>query len=178
MISLLETLIIVAILSLNFATMFRFRSPISLIISTIFTSLAIIFLCVINIYDPQILKSLIITILIYSSVIIALISSANIEQENIPISKNKLRCGLILICVLAISWGVFYVGKNINDNFVSKNDNKLERIMGIVDSVRIVEENTGKRNLENNVFLKNSTDAVLLIVGLMMVVLLAGRSRK
>jgi hypothetical protein len=132
---------------------------------------------VINISDLKILQTIITAILIYSAAIIAVVSAADFEQENPPFFKDKLRCGLIFLFILAISSGIFYVGQDIKNNFVAKNDNKLEKIMGIVDSAGIVEENLDQRNLENKIFLKNSTDATLLIVGLMMAILLAGRIR-
>jgi hypothetical protein len=177
MISILEIFIIVAILSLNFATIIWIKSSSSLIFSTISTGLAIIFLCVVNISDIQILQSIVIAILIYSAVVIALVSSANSQQNSTPLFKNKIHGGLILLFILAVSSGVFYVGKNIDGRPVAHNENKMERIIGIVDSVRVVGEKMDQKNLENNVFLKNSTDVILLIVGLMMAIILAGKSR-
>jgi hypothetical protein len=177
MIFLLETFIILAILSLNFVTIMRVKRPISLILSVTITGLAMVLLCVINIADPQILKSLIFAIIIYSAATIALVFAANSDQETPNIFKNKFRSGLIFLFILVISSGIFYVGQEMKNNFVPKNDNRLERIMGIVDSVRIIEENPDRKNLTDNVFLKNSTYAILLIVGAMMLIPLVIRSR-
>jgi uncharacterized membrane protein len=177
MISLAETLIIVAILLLNFATLIWLKNTIFLTFQTILTSLAIILFCVINISDFEILQNIIIAMIIFSGAILALFLGKN-SDDGTHIFKNKLHLGLSFLVILAISSGIFYLSLQIKNQPAPENEMKLEEIMQIVGSVGVVEGKLQNSNLKNNVILKNSTDAILIICGLMMVILLTGKHHR
>lgn len=187
--SVYEILITLAILLLNFAIVIWFKNKTSLISSVILMNLLIILLCALSVNNYQILKEIIIAVVIYSITILALISNANKtpEAENDLPRKNQLFSKkfsrvLIFICVFAISAEVFYLSLNIKPKLLSNDsDLQIERIVGgsiaEIRSNEIVIKDSARNNLKNNVLVKRSTDAVLIIVGIMTIMFLASKYR-
>ncbi|MFT5702772.1 MAG: hypothetical protein ACI9TO_000122 [Rickettsiales bacterium] len=182
--SVYEILITLAILLLNFAIVIWFKNKTSLISSVILMNLLIILLCALSVNNYQILKEIIIAVVIYSITILALISNANKtpEAENDLPRKNQLFSKkfsrvLIFICVFAISAEVFYLSLNIKPKLLSNDSGlQIERIAEI-RSNEIVIKDSARNNLKNNVLVKRSTDAVLIIVGIMTIMFLASKYR-
>ena len=100
MFSIVESFIILAILSLNFGVIIWFKNRIVMVASVMLINLIIILLCTISISDYQILKELIIAVVIYSITILTLISNTtHIDQisANKPLIGGKFKHHLIFI---------------------------------------------------------------------------------
>ncbi|MES2677126.1 MAG: hypothetical protein V4612_02265 [Pseudomonadota bacterium] len=180
MFSIVESLIILAILSLNFGVIIWLKNRIAVVSSVMLINLIIILLCAISIADYQILKELIIAITIYSITILTLISNTNhIDQisSNKPLIGGKFNRHLILIITLMISCSVFYLSQSIKQQSTYTATSQLEKIIGTNKEAPISAAKSEQKNLKNNVLFKRSTDAILIIVGVMAIMLLGSKYR-
>ncbi len=178
--SLYEILIILAILSLNFAIIIWFKNRIAVVSSVMLINLIVILLCTISIAKYQILKELIIAVTIYSITILTLISNTNhIDQINVdkPKTQKKLPYKLILIITLIISCGVFYLSQSIKQQSSYTSELGIEKIIWSTGNAQVSANDSDQRNLKNNVLFKRSTDAILIIVGVMTIMLLGNKYR-
>ena len=186
--SIVEILIIVAILSLNFAVILWFRNRIALVASTMIANLIIILLCSTIISDHQNLQELIIGTIFYSITLLALISNANhIDQINsskkIVVNLNsKISYGILIITVLAISSTIFLVGKNtkIISGVYTKDYGSISHQIPSpeIPKEKSENENIDSKNnqkLQNNVLFRRSTDAILIMVGAIAILLLSSK---
>src|SRR3989338_9081966 len=121
--SIYEILIILAILSLNFAVIVWFKNRIVVVASVMIANLIIILLYSTIIWDYQILQELIIATIFYSITILVLISNSShidqINSDNLKKIKSnlnkKISYSLIFIITFTLSCGVFYLSKNIKE---------------------------------------------------------------
>jgi hypothetical protein len=156
--------------------------------SVMIINLIIILLYSIIIANYQNLKELIIATVIYSITILTLISNTNhIDQISKSSSyfKSKIAIYLVFIFALIVSSGGFYLIKNIDKILPRKTSSSqltLEKIMNKPQS--LANNNNINQNLDaeqkeikNNVLFKRSTDAILIIVGIMTVLLLSSKYR-
>lgn len=188
MFSIPELLIILAILFLNFAIIIMLSNRIVVVASVMIVNLIIILFYSIIIADYQNLKELIIATVVYSITILALISNTNhIDQisENITKSKSKIIILFAIIMALTISCGGFYLMKNIRD-LLPKSSVLRDQFGNIVvtnntppvlDNAMNNPANSEQPKLKNNVLFKRSTDAILIIVGVMTILLLSSKYR-
>jgi hypothetical protein len=192
MFSIVESLIILAILSLNFAVIVWFRNRIVVVASVMISNLIIILFYSTIISDYQSLQELIIATIFYSITILVLISNSNhIDQINSD-SLKKIRSSLntqityslIFLFTFTLSCGVFYLSKDIKEQS-SRNDNfTIEKITNpaqIIDQITPDEQNATapaeQKKLTNNVLFRRSTDAILIIVGVITILLLSSKYR-
>jgi len=184
--SIYEILIILAILSLNFAVIVWFKNRIVVVASVMVANLIIILLYSTIIWDYQILQELVIATIFYSITILVLISnSSHIDQINsdnlkkIKSSLNKkISYSLIFITTLTLSCGVFYLSKNIKEK--SNPNWQIEQLTN-PDHIKPNQETTPvnieQKKLKNNVLFRRSTDAILIMAGVMVILLLSSKYR-
>ena len=180
MFSIVESFIILAILSLNFGVIIWFKNRIVMVASVMLINLIIILLCAISISDYQILKELIIAIVIYSITILTLISNTtHIDQisANKPLIGGKFKHHQIIIITITISCCVFYLSQSITEQSSAAPNLQLEKIIGTNNKAPDIEAKSDQKNLKNNVLFKRSTDAILIIVGVMAIMLLGSKYR-
>jgi hypothetical protein len=185
----IETLITLAILSLNFAIVMWFKNRIALVSSVMIINLLIILLCSISISDYQNLKELIIAIIIYSITILILISNtSHIDQIKSDKSKKllsplakKANYLAIVMLTLLLSYGGFYLANNIEEQSLRSDDKQIEKMTQPAAPIESPEgakpEETKESKLKNNVLFHRSTDAILIIVGVMVTLLLSSKYR-
>ncbi len=184
-----ESLIILTILSLNFGIIIWFKNRIALLSSVMVINLTIILLCIIRIDEYQILKELIIAIVIYSITVLSLIVIGdNLSQDN----ENKFKIRflskkkLIFIAVIAVSCGSFYLVKDIKIESLNEAEINEEKIIETIITEEPILTDTGTENViipteivpqntKKNIPFKRSTDAILIIVGVMTALLLASK---
>jgi len=175
-----EILIILAVLSLNFAVIIWLKNRIAVVCSIMLVNLIIVLLGALSILEYQIFKELVIAIVIYSITIITLISNTNhidqISTNNPPIIK-KFNHNLILITTLIISCGLFYLSQSIKQIAIHEPNLQLEKIVGLVSNEPNIEAKSDQNNLKNNVLFKRSADVILIIVGIMTIMLLGSKYR-
>ena len=194
-----KMLIILAILSLNFATLIFLKNKIASFASVAIVNLLIVLCCVINIDNYQILKSLIVAIVVYSTTILTVIYNANQDDQttiNLPTKlkdllarklpkklTEKLGYGLVFVVIFTISCGVFCFVQNSEHRTQRSNNLQLEKIlqptnlligtsMGVPADLVLLDQNNHQLRLQNNVLLKGCTDAILIIVGVTTSILL------
>lgn len=181
--SAIELLIILVILLLNFAIVTLLKDRIIVVASVMIVNLIIILFYSLVIADYQNLKELIIATAVYSITILALISNTNhIDKisENSKKKKPKFILWLAIFMALTISCGGFYLIKNISD-LLPKNTNARDQFGNVIITGNAPEsqpESTAShQELKDNVLFKRSTDAILIIVGVMTILLLSGKYR-
>ncbi len=186
--SLYEILIILAILSLNFAVIVWFKNRIVVVTSVMIANLIIILLYSIIISDYQSLQELIIATIFYSITILVLISnSSHIDQINSGNLKKiksglnkKLSYSLIFIITFTLSCGVFYLSKNIKEQSNHNQNWQIEQLTNlnqIKANQKDIQIDIGQKKLGNNVLFRRSTDAILIMVGVIIILLLSSKYR-
>ncbi len=191
MFSLIELLIILAILSLNFAVIVWFKNRIVVVASVMIANLIIILLYSTIISDYQSLQELIIATIFYSITILILISnSKHIDQINSDNLKkirsslnNKINYSLIFIVTFALSCGVFYLSKDIKEQSNHNEKWQIEQLANpdnsgqIKDNGNNIAAENSEKKLKNNVLFRRSTDAILIMVGVITILLLSSKYR-
>jgi hypothetical protein len=186
--SVYEILIILAILSLNFAVIVWFKNRIVVVASVMIANLIIILLYSTIISDYQSLQELIIATIFYSITILVLISnSSHINQINSDSLKkiksslsNKINYSLIFIMTFVLSCGVFYLSKNIKEQSSHNENWQIEQLANPTqvkpdqENIAVVSE---PKKLKNNVLFRRSTDAILIMVGVITILLLSSKYR-
>ncbi len=184
--SIYEILIILAILSLNFAVIVWFKNRIVVVASVMIANLIIILLYSTIIWDYQILQELIIATIFYSITILVLISNSShidqINSDNLKKTKSsfnkKISYSLIFIVTFTLSCGVFYLSKNIKEK--SNHSWKIEQLENPTQTSpnqEIVQIKIEQKKLKNNVLFRRSTDAILIMVGVIVILLLSSKYR-
>jgi hypothetical protein len=178
--SIFEALIILAILLLNFAIVAYFKNKIAVVSSVMVGNLIIILLYSATISDHQILQELILAIILYSVTILVLIyNTSHIDQINSRNTKfkkiNKANVGFVFIITTVLSFGGFYLISNIKDQ--SNKTNKIvnyqgRKILKMPDTQIELKQNNAK-----SILFKKSTDAILIIVWVMTILLLSSKYR-
>jgi hypothetical protein len=188
MFSIVESLIILAILSLNFAVIVWFRNRIVVVASVMITNLIIILFYSTIISDYQNLQELIIATIFYSITILVLISNSNhIDQINsdslkkIRSSLNKqITYSLIFLFTFTLSCGVFYLSKDIKEQSTRNDNFTIEQITNpasMTPDGQNAAAPAEQKKLTNNVLFRRSTDAILIIVGVITILLLSSKYR-
>jgi magnesium-transporting ATPase (P-type) len=184
--SIYEILIILAILSLNFAVIVWFKNRIVVVASVMIANLIIILLYSTIIWDYQILQELIIATIFYSITILVLISNSShidqIDSDNLKKIKSsfnkKISYSLIFIVTFTLSCGVFYLSKNIKEK--SNHSWKIEQLENPTQTSpnqEIAQIQIEQKKLKNNVLFRRSTDAILIMVGVIVILLLSSKYR-
>lgn len=191
MFSIVESLIILAILSLNFAVIVWFKNRIVVVASVMIANLIIILLYSTIISDYQILQELIIATIFYSITILILISNTShidqINSDNLPkvslFLSKKINYSLIFIFTFALSCGVFYLSKDIKEQTNHNRNWQIEQLTNQVnpDQIKNPENNavieSKEKKLTHNVLFRRSTDAILIMVGVIIILLLSSKYR-
>lgn len=182
MFSIPELLTILVILFLNFAIVVLFRNRIVVVASVMIANLVTILFYSMIIADYQNLKELIIATIIYSLTILALISSTNHIDQVRETHQNKIISCLIVVIALTIGGSGFYLLKNVSnslpDNNVSRSDVARNDVASeFAASSEVSDGNTDRQKLKNSILFKHSTDAILIIVGVMTFLLLGSKYR-
>ena len=172
--SIVEMIIILAILLLNLVTIVCLKNKIAVVSAVMISNLMIILLYVKIISDYHNLQELILSTIIYSAAILVLIfNTSHINQANSKHQKsqnfNKNSYGLLFILTIALSFGGFYLIDNI------KNQPQITKQINNNVANQHLELNNIKIETRGNVLFKRSTDAVLIIVGAMLVLLLGSK---
>jgi hypothetical protein len=126
-----ELLIILTILILNLSVVLLVRSRTTMIIFIMLANLITILFYSLIIPEAQNFKELIIATIIFSTIILALISNSN-HIYNIPPEKPKKIKFIILsiivgIFTIIVSSGVFYLTKNINKVAAAVREKQISR---------------------------------------------------
>lgn len=167
-----EVLITITILLLNFAIIALLRNKIVIVASVMISNLITILFYSLIISDNQILKELIIATTIYCITILTLISNSHHIDKIREYSAKKSPSKIIISFIFLVSFGAsccgFYLIKHIN--FKQQIDVKTttNTTMSITQA---------KQDLKNNVLFKRSTDAILIVVGIMTILLLSSKYR-
>ena len=72
---------------------------------------------------------------------------------------------------------MFYLSQSITEQSSAAPNLQLEKIIGTNNKAPDIEAKSDQKNLKNNVLFKRSTDAILIIVGVMAIMLLGSKYR-
>jgi len=179
--SILEMLIILAILLLNFVIISYFSNKTAVVSSVMITNLMIILLYSTIISDHKSLQELIIATILYSVTTLIITSNTSntyqMNSKNLQFNNlNKINYVLLFILIIALSVGSFYLINNIKNqpNTIEQivNNNQIDQHLELENS-----KTQPKRKNEGNVLFKRSADAILIMVGAMTILFLSSKYR-
>jgi magnesium-transporting ATPase (P-type) len=184
--SIYEILIILAILLLNFAVIVWLKNRIVVVASVMIANLIIILLYSTIIWDYQILQELIIATIFYSITILVLISNSShidqIDSDNLKRIRSslnkKVNYSLIFLITFAISCGIFYLSINIKEQpKINQQNLQIEQpgSLSIDPNQNTTQINSQQTKLKNNALFKRSTDAILIMAGVIVILLLSSK---
>ena len=161
---------------INFIIIFFVRSRTTSVISLIVSHLIVILLLSNIISSYEVLKEIILSLALYSIVLLFLISNYNQTAQKQETERNSLpgippKAIVIFITILLIFLGMFFLSKNIL--------RVKKEIVGKTLSTVQIENNLQKTNhLEDNFLLKKSSDIILLIVAASSILLILSKKEQ
>ncbi len=188
--SVCEALIVLAIISLNFTAIICFKNKIVVIAALMIANLTMILLYSTIIADYQILQELIIATVFYALTTLILISNAgfiigvnqktssNKPKFNKSILISRLKYLFIAVITVFIGLGSFYLASNNQFHYQTKRQIKKLNINNIgLEGTNLGQDleskvSTNQKSLEKNILFKRSTDAILIMVGAVLTILL------